>query len=86
MRYNKLISDYSNSSGVTQLVIVGMVTNQCVESAVRDAADKGFLVTLVEEGCAANSEAEHDSGLHNMKGFARILTATQVETEVLAFL
>ena len=25
--------------GVTQLVVTGIVTNQCVESAVRDAAD-----------------------------------------------
>ena len=29
------------------------MTNQCVESAVRDAADLGFFVTVVEDACAA---------------------------------
>ena len=72
-------------SGVTQLVMVGMVTNQCVESAVRDAADKGFLVTLVEEGCAANSQQDHDGGLKNMKGFARFRTVAEIEEEMLKF-
>src|SRR5262249_16677204 len=31
--------------GVEYLVIAGVYTNQCVESAVRDAADRGFMVT-----------------------------------------
>ncbi len=38
--------------GVEYLVIAGVYTNQCVESAVRDAADRGFMVTLVEDCCA----------------------------------
>jgi ureidoacrylate peracid hydrolase len=67
---------------VQQLVIVGQLTNQCVESAVRDAADLGYLVTVVEDACAARSPPEHWQGLSNMKGFARILQSTQVLTEI----
>ena len=33
--------------GVRQLVLSGLVTDQCVESAIRDACDLGYLVTLV---------------------------------------
>ena len=33
--------------GVKQLVVCGGLTDQCVDSAVRDACDEGFLVTLV---------------------------------------
>ncbi len=33
--------------GVRQLVVCGCVTDQCVEHAVRDACDLGYLVTLV---------------------------------------
>ena len=40
---------------VKLLIMVGQLTNQCVESAVRDAADLGYLVTVVEDACAANS-------------------------------
>jgi ureidoacrylate peracid hydrolase len=30
--------------GVTSVVLVGMITNQCVESTARDAADLGCVV------------------------------------------
>lgn len=36
--------------GVAQLVVCGCVTDQCVEHAVRDACDLGYLVTLVPGG------------------------------------
>ena len=64
--------------GVRYLVVVGQLTNQCVESAVRDAADRGYLVTVVEDACAAKTIKEHEAGLFNMKGFAR-LTCTQTD-------
>ena len=33
--------------GVKQLILAGSLTDQCVESAVRDACDMNYLVTLV---------------------------------------
>ena len=71
--------------GVSQLVVTGIITNQCVESAVRDAADKGFLVTLVEEACAANSKEDHDNGLKNMHGFSRLSTTKEIIEELNQF-
>ena len=38
---------------IEQIVLVGQLTDQCVESAVRDAADLGFFVTVVDDACAA---------------------------------
>jgi ureidoacrylate peracid hydrolase len=38
--------------GVRQLAVAGLVTDQCIESAVRDACDLGYLVTLVTDACA----------------------------------
>lgn len=32
--------------GVKQLILAGSLTDQCVESAVRDACDMNYLVTL----------------------------------------
>ena len=34
---------------IRSLVIAGFLTDQCVDSAVRDACDLGYLVTLVTE-------------------------------------
>lgn len=57
--------------GVRQLVICGLVTDQCVESAVRDACDLGYLVTLVPDACATYSQERHDNSLRAIKGYCR---------------
>lgn len=67
---------------VEQLVVVGQLTDQCIESAVRDAADLGYLVTVVEDACAANSEEDHQKGLYGMKGFARKISTRQALDEI----
>jgi len=71
---------------IRQLVICGQLTDQCVMSAVRDAADLGFLVTVVEDACAALSKEEHERGLFGMKGFARILSTEKVLDELNSYL
>jgi ureidoacrylate peracid hydrolase len=38
---------------VEQLVICGQITNQCVESACRDAADLCYFVTVAHDACTA---------------------------------
>ena len=45
--------------GVRQLVIAGVLTEQCVESAVRDACDRGYLVTLLTDACASLTKERH---------------------------
>jgi nicotinamidase-related amidase len=68
--------------GVQYLVIAGVYTNQCVESAVRDAADRGFMVTLVEDCCATKTKAWHLAALDTLKGYGRIRSADQVIAEL----
>lgn len=67
---------------IEQLVVCGQLTDQCVESAVRDAADRGYLVTVAEDACTALSESDHEKGLHGMKGFSRLLSTDQVLQEL----
>lgn len=57
--------------GVRQLILCGLVTDQCVESAVRDACDLGYLVTVVPDACATYSEERHNFALENFKGYCR---------------
>ena len=66
---------------VKHLFVCGQLTNQCVESAVRDAADLGFFVTIIEDACAALTTEEHTGALHNMKGFGRIINTDQAVKE-----
>ena len=49
--------------GITQLILCGCVTDQCVEHTVRDACDLGYLVTLVTGMAALASHlALHHAG------------------------
>ena len=41
------------SSGIDSLVVAGMMSSMCVDATVRAAADLGFDVTVVHDGCAA---------------------------------
>ncbi|MBD9562628.1 isochorismatase family cysteine hydrolase [Pseudomonas sp. PDM09] len=54
------------------LIIAGIVTDQCVDMAVRDAADRGYLVTLVEDACATYTEQRHYACLNAIKGYCWI--------------
>lgn len=68
--------------GVKQLVICGVLTDQCVESAVRDACDLGYLVTLVPDACATYSEERHENTLRAIKGYCRQTTTDQLMEEL----
>ena len=64
--------------GVRSLVVAGILTDQCVESAVRDACDLGYLVTVITDACTAYSAERHEQSLLGIRGYCR-----QRETEAL---
>lgn len=68
--------------GVRQLVLCGLVTDQCVESAVRDACDLGYLVTLVPDACATYTQERHDNSLRAIKGYCRQMSTDQLLEEI----
>lgn len=53
--------------GVDTLVVCGVVTNGCVENAVRDASDRGYRTILVEDACAALTPALHNAALVDLR-------------------
>ena len=52
-----------SNMGISHLVCCGIFTDQCVSSTVRSLADESFAVTVVEDACAAGSDALHDQEL-----------------------
>jgi len=59
------------------LIIAGCLTDQCVDSAVRDACDLGYLVTVPTDACATLSPQRQEWSLKNNRGYCR-QRATQV--------
>ncbi len=69
--------------GIEYLVIYGICTDQCVECAIRDAADRGFMVTQIEDACAANEERRHNVSIDQMKGhYCRTRTTAEMIAEI----
>src|SRR5690606_34693650 len=54
--------------GIDTLVIGGVVTNVCVETTARDAADMGYQTILVDDACAAFSSETHEATLLSFQG------------------
>ena len=62
--------------GVDTLIMTGVVTNYCVETAVRDAGDRGYNVILVDDCCAAMSEAHQRLALEILNGIYCVVRST----------
>ena len=68
--------------GIGQIALCGVSTAYCVKSTLRDAADRGFDVTLVEDGCADVTNAIHERGVASCSAFARIASSELVIQEI----
>lgn len=69
--------------GVEQLVVCGVLTNECVSSSVRHAADIGFTVSLVEDACAGVEQDLHDATIRTLgRTYARIVATTELQREL----
>lgn len=65
--------------GITTLIVCGVRTQACVETTVRDAADRGYDVILVPEGCAAIRQDFHERTLEVLSGtFCHVWAADRV--------
>lgn len=74
------LDGWLSDRAVRTLVMVGVSTNTCVESAARDAVDRGYDCILVEDACAAANQELHDN---TIAGFGRLFGRIASTTEVL---
>jgi nicotinamidase-related amidase len=71
--------------GCEQIYALGVSTNMCVETTAREAADRGYLVTLIEDACATTSASLHEGTLRNFQRlFGRVRSTAEVLAELQA--
>ena len=68
--------------GIEYILAMGIVTDQCVETAVRDGCDRGFLMTLIDDACATHTQERHDFSLRALKGYCRVRSTDAVIDEL----
>jgi nicotinamidase-related amidase len=64
--------------GIEDVFVVGFLTDQCIDHAVKDGADRGYYMTCVHDACAAVTEARHAAALECFRGYCRMLATEDV--------
>ena len=64
------------------LIIFGIVTDQCVDMAVRDAADRGYLVTMVSDASTTLTNERQKNALNAFSGYCRIMSTKDLLVEL----
>jgi nicotinamidase-related amidase len=71
--------------GIRALVVGGVTTSMCVETSVRDAAQRDIRTFVVRDAVADFDLARHEASLSAMQfGFARIIGAKQAVEAIAA--
>jgi nicotinamidase-related amidase len=71
--------------GVRYLIVFGILADQCVENTVRAAADIGYLVTVVPDGCSTYTPERHEAAISSMRGYARTINTAALLEELSGF-
>lgn len=69
---------YLRSNSIETVFVVGVATNYCVETTVREAADRDFACFVVEDACDAATPERHALGISSLESVARITTVNDV--------
>ncbi len=69
-------------SGITRLIVGGIVTNGGVASTVREAHVRDIDVTVLEDGCAAFTPVIHDTAIEALRPVCRVSGVTDVLAEL----
>ena len=68
---------------ISSIFIVGVYSNECVSTAVRDACDLGFYVTLIADACTTVTPELQEATIATIKDrYARVMTTDEAIAEI----
>lgn len=82
--YSTSLEGILRTLGTTCLVTMGVVTNGAVEGTVRDGADRGYDIVLVEDGCIASTEEAHRAAAGGLMSLLATVIRSDEVVQVLA--
>lgn len=81
--FNSTSIDYVlRNLGIDAVIVVGMLTDQCVDMAVRDGADRGYFMVCAADACATHTQERHDHALSAFGGYCRVTTTDALVNEL----
>lgn len=67
-------------AGIDTLFVCGIVTNGGVASTVRSAHVRDFKTVVLSDGCAAFSQATHDSAIADLSTVGKVITCDEAQS------
>ena len=68
---------------ITGLFIVGVYTNECISTTIRDASDLGFFVTMVDDACATVTPELHEATIQTLRDrYCRVMSTEEAVREI----
>jgi nicotinamidase-related amidase len=55
--------------GIDVLIVAGVLTDQCIDHTVKDAADRGYGVICIHDACQAETPERHQAALRCFSGY-----------------
>jgi nicotinamidase-related amidase len=81
--FNSTNCDYLlRNIGIEHLLVTGLLTDQCIDHTIRDAADRGYRAICVADACATLTAERHESALSLFAGYCRTLATDDVIGEM----
>lgn len=68
--------------GIRTLVVIGLLTDQCIDHTVKDAADRGYRVVCLTDACQAETPERHAAALACFQGYCEQIPVAVWEATV----
>ena len=76
--YNTNLDTVLKANGISEVFVAGCATDLAVQSAVRDAHDRDYAVTVVSDACAAASDEDHKLSIEVLKKISEIKSCSEI--------
>ncbi len=70
--------------GIRTLVVIGLLTDQCIDHTVKDAADRGYRVVCLHDACQAETPERHAAALACFQGYCTQIPVADLEKVLMA--
>jgi len=76
--YGTALEAVLRSNKIEHLYLCGVSTSWAIQSAARDAHDRDYRLTVIEDACAASCRDEHQMSIQMLSRIAEIVTVKEL--------
>jgi ureidoacrylate peracid hydrolase len=76
--YGTNLDHVLRTNEVEEVYIAGVSTEVAVQSAVRDAHDRGYTVNVISDCCGSSHKARHDASLEMLTYMANVIGSSEI--------